>query len=106
MALTTGPSGPGFLVVRRAGSVGMMRTIPERAWAWLRRRSALALLVVTLSGLVAGGLARLAGAGAIADAAWLASAACGLGYAVWSAASSSPAGDPWKNGPPSGPGMT
>jgi heavy metal translocating P-type ATPase len=66
----------------------MMRTIPGRTWAWLRRRSALALLVVTLSGLVAGGLARLAGAGAIADVAWLASAACGLGYAVWSAAES------------------
>jgi heavy metal translocating P-type ATPase len=66
----------------------MMRTILQRPWAWLRRRSALALLVVTLSGLAAGGFARLAGAGAIADSAWLASAACGLGYAVWSAAES------------------
>ena len=65
-----------------------MRTIPRRTWAWLRRRSALALLVVTLSGLAVGGLARLAGADAIADAAWLVSAACGLGYAVWSAAES------------------
>ncbi len=65
-----------------------MTRILQRTWAWLRRRSALALLVVTLSGLVAGGLARLAGAGAIADAAWLASAACGLVYAVWSAAES------------------
>ncbi len=65
-----------------------MTRILQRTWAWLRRRSALVLLVVTLSGLVAGGLARLAGAGAIADAAWLASAACGLGYAVWSAAES------------------
>jgi cation transport ATPase len=63
----------------------MMRTISGRTWAWLRRRSALALLVVTVSGLAVGGLAYLAGAGAIADAAWLASAACGLGYAVWSA---------------------
>ena len=62
-----------------------MRTISRRTWAWLRRRSALALLVVTVSGLAVGGLAHLAGAGAIADAAWLASAACGLGYAVWSA---------------------
>jgi heavy metal translocating P-type ATPase len=62
----------------------MMR-IPQRIWAWLRRRSALALLVVTVSGLVAGGLARLCGAGTMQDAAWLASAACGLGYAVWSA---------------------
>ena len=62
--------------------------ILQRTWAWLHRWSALVLLIVTLSGLVAGGLARLAGAGAIADAAWLASAACGLGYAVWSAAES------------------
>jgi heavy metal translocating P-type ATPase len=65
----------------------MMR-IPQRTWAWLCRRSALALLVVTVSGLAAGGLARLSGAGTAADAAWLASAACGLGYAVWSAVDS------------------
>ena len=65
-----------------------MRTILQRTWAWLRQRSALALLFVTLSGLAVGGLARLAGAGAIADSAWLASAACGLGYAVWAAAES------------------
>jgi heavy metal translocating P-type ATPase len=63
-----------------------MRMILGRAEAWLRQRSALALLAVTLSGLAAGGVARLAGAGMVADAAWLASAACGLGYAVWSAA--------------------
>ena len=35
-----------------------------------------------------GGLAWLAGAGGVADAGWLASAACGLGYALWSAADS------------------
>jgi heavy metal translocating P-type ATPase len=66
----------------------MVKMILGRSWAWLRRRSVWVLLVVTLSGLAAGGLARLAGAGAIADAAWLATAACGLGYAVWSAADS------------------
>ena len=66
----------------------MMKAIGQRTWVWLGRRSALTLLVVTLSGLAAGGLARLAGAGAVAEAAWLASAACGLGYAVWSAAES------------------
>jgi hypothetical protein len=38
----------------------------------------LVLLIVTLSGLVAGGLARLAGAGAVVDAAWVATAACGI----------------------------
>jgi hypothetical protein len=57
--------------------------ILQRTWAWLRRWSALVLLIVTLSGLVAGGLARLAGAGAVADAAWVATAACGIGYALW-----------------------
>ena len=39
-------------------------------------------------GLAAGGLARLTGAGAVADAAWLATAAIGLGYALWSTADS------------------
>ena len=33
-------------------------------------------------------MAWLAGAGGVADAAWLAAAACGLGYALWSAADS------------------
>ena len=65
----------------------MTATVQSRR-AWLARRSALMLLVVTASGLAAGGLARLAGAGAVADAAWLATAACGLGYALWSAADS------------------
>ena len=56
--------------------------------AWLSRRSAAALLGVTAAGLAAGGVAWLAGAGGVADAAWLAAAACGLGYALWSAAES------------------
>ena len=46
------------------------------------------LLVATASGLAAGGLAHVAAAVAVADAAWLATAAVGLGYAVWSAAES------------------
>ena len=66
----------------------MVKTLVQGAWAWLRRRSALVLLGVTVSGLVVGGLARLAGAGAVADGAWLATAACGLGYALWSAVDS------------------
>ena len=57
-------------------------------WGWLVRRSALVLLVVTVSGLAVGGLAWLAGAGAVADRVWLVTAACGLGYALWSAAGS------------------
>ena len=38
-------------------------TLVHRARAWLGRRAALLLLVATASGLAAGGLARLAGAG-------------------------------------------
>src|ERR1017187_10394978 len=66
----------------------MMKSVVQGAWAWCGRRAALVLLAVTLSGLVAGGLARLAGAGAVADVTWLTTAACGLGYALWSAADS------------------
>jgi heavy metal translocating P-type ATPase len=66
----------------------MVTTFARRTRAWLGRRAALILLVVTASGLAAGGLAYLAGAGAVADAAWLVTAAFGLGYAVWSAAES------------------
>jgi len=60
----------------------------QRGRAWLGRRSALLLLLLTASGLAAGGLAHLAGAGAVADAAWLATAAVGIGCALWSAADS------------------
>ena len=63
-------------------------TLVHRTRAWLGRRAALLLLVATALGLAAGGLARLAGAGAVADAAWLATAAVGLGYALWSTAAS------------------
>ena len=65
-----------------------MTTLIRRAWARLGQSAALLLLVATASGLAAGGLAHLAGAGAVADAAWLAAAAVGLGCAVWSAAES------------------
>ena len=44
----------------------MMTATVQSRRAWLARRSALMLLVVTASGLAAGGLARLAGAGAVA----------------------------------------
>ena len=66
----------------------MVTTFVQRAWAWLGRRAALLLLVATASGLAVGGLAHLAGAGTVADAAWLATAALGLGDALWSAAES------------------
>ena len=87
--LTNGPDNrafrPGAIPPSALQAGGMMRSVARRTWAWLCRRSALVLLVVTASGLAAGGLARLAGDGAVADAAWLATAACGIGYALWSA---------------------
>ncbi len=52
---------------------------------WLGHRAAALLLGVTSACLAAGGLAWLASAGGFADACWLASAAFGLGYALWSA---------------------
>ncbi len=61
---------------------GLLRS----AAGWLGWRSAVLLLGVTAVGLAAGGLAWLAGAGGVADTCWLASAAFGLGYALWSAA--------------------
>ena len=57
-------------------------------WSFLARRSAPLLLAVTTAGLVLGGIARLAGAGGAADLAWLATAAWGLGYALWAAVDS------------------
>src|SRR6516164_8773186 len=64
---------------------GMLGSVVNRAAGWAVRRSDLLLLIVTAAGLVAGGVASLAGAGDVADAAWLAAAACGLGYALWAA---------------------
>ena len=66
----------------------MVKIRVRGAWAWLGRRSAVVLLVVTVLGLAVGGLARLAGADGLADRVWLVTAACGLGYALWSAADS------------------
>jgi heavy metal translocating P-type ATPase len=60
---------------------GLLRSVAS----WLRRRSAVLLLGVTAVGLVAGGLAWLAGARGVADTCWLVSAVFGLGYALWSA---------------------
>ena len=66
----------------------MVITVARRALAWLSHSSAPLLLAVTTAGLAAGGLGRLAGADAAADLAWLATAACGLGYALWVAVAS------------------
>jgi heavy metal translocating P-type ATPase len=50
---------------------------------WLGRHLAVLLLVVALAGLLAGGLARLASAGAAGDAAWFVVGCCGAAYALW-----------------------
>ena len=54
--------------------------------AWLAGQMAVTLLVLTTAGLVAGVAAHLAGAGSAGNAAWLASGACGVGYALWAMA--------------------
>ena len=76
---------PGAILPCAVQAAVMMRSGVRRTWAWLCGRSALVLLVLTASGLAAGGVAWLAGDSAVADAAWLATAACGIGYALWSA---------------------
>ena len=66
----------------------MTVTVARGVRAWMVQRSAPLLLAVTTAGLAAGGAAWLAGASRAADAAWLASAACGLAYAIWAAVAS------------------
>jgi len=61
----------------------MRVTVVRGARAWLARRAAPLLLVVTAAGTAAGGVAWLAGAGQAADALWLGVAICGLAYACW-----------------------
>jgi hemerythrin HHE cation binding domain-containing protein len=60
--------------------------VAQSARAWVARRVAMLLLLVTAAGLAAGGVARLAGAGQAADAVWLGVAVCGMAYACWIAA--------------------
>jgi heavy metal translocating P-type ATPase len=59
-----------------------------RAVAWLAEHGAAVLLVLTVSGLAAGGGLYLAGEHDVADAAWLAVTAVGLAYAFWTLADS------------------
>jgi len=61
----------------------VLTRILGRAWAVVSRHSALLLLAVTSCGLAGGAVAALAGAKPAADALWLATAAAGLGYALW-----------------------
>jgi heavy metal translocating P-type ATPase len=55
---------------------------------WLGRNLANVLLTVTVTGLLAGGIARLAGNAPAAHALWLAVSACGAAYALWEEADS------------------
>ena len=64
----------------------MNMTAVRGVLAWLNRRSAPLFLVATTAGLAIGGISRLAGPGGVTDLAWLVTAACGLGYALWVAA--------------------
>ena len=61
----------------------MRVTVARGAWAWLARRVALLLFLVTAAGLAAGGAAKLVGADQAADLLWLGVAACGVAYACW-----------------------
>ena len=53
---------------------------------WLARHLAVAVLAAVTLALAAGGVAHLAGAARAGDAAWLASAAVGMAYALWAIA--------------------
>jgi heavy metal translocating P-type ATPase len=61
-------------------------SVARSARAWLARRVAMLLFLVTAAGLAVGGAAWLAGAGQVADVVWLGVAACGMAYACWIAA--------------------
>jgi heavy metal translocating P-type ATPase len=61
----------------------MTASVARGARAWLARRVALLLFLLTAAGLAAGGAARLVGAGQAADLLWLGVAACGVAYACW-----------------------
>jgi heavy metal translocating P-type ATPase len=60
-----------------------MATPFVRSAVWLARRSAVVLLTLTVSGLVAGLVLHLAGAGDAGNVAWAAVGVCGAGYALW-----------------------
>ena len=66
----------------------MSVTVARDARAWLGRRAAPLLFILTTAGLAAGGGAWLAGDRQAAGVVWLAVAACGLAYACWVAAAS------------------
>jgi heavy metal translocating P-type ATPase len=58
------------------------------SFAWLSKHAAVVLLTVTVAGLAAGLLLRLAGAAHAGDLAWFAVGGCGAAYALWAMADS------------------
>src|SRR5579859_3724288 len=65
-----------------------MATVRPPKLAWLSRHAAVGLLIVTVAGLAAGLLLRLAGAAHAGDLAWFAVGGCGAAYALWAMADS------------------
>src|ERR1039458_6553472 len=55
---------------------------------WLALAAEMAPLIVTVSGLLAGGILHLAGAPGAGDGAWIAAGTCGVAYALWAIADS------------------
>ncbi len=66
----------------------MVRVVSAVAWRWLNRHVAALLLVVTGTGLVAGGTMHMTSLGGAGNIAWIAAAACGACYALWAVAGS------------------
>ena len=63
----------------------------RRGWrAWLAGHVAAVLLTVTVAGLIAGGLLRLAGRADAAGAVWFAVGGCGALYALWPSSGCTP----------------
>ena len=69
-----------------AARQGMNAGAARRGWTWLSRHPAAVLLVLTASGLAAGLLLHLAGAGVTGNAVWAAVGGCGAAYALWAMA--------------------
>jgi heavy metal translocating P-type ATPase len=65
-----------------------MAAVRPPRFAWLGRHAAVVLLSVTVAGLAAGLVLRLAGASRAGDLAWFAVGLCGTAYALWAMADS------------------
>ena len=88
-AREAGPNGPsrsgdGPWAIAAPRSMIIYMAAPfARGAVWLARRSAAVLLALTVSGLTAGLVLYLAGAGRGGNVAWAVVGVCGAGYALW-----------------------